>query len=151
MQVFTNTRTEETADEIWLLEHLPVYTQGQAGRSEHLLQTGDMPLVRSDRGGQITWHGPGQLMIYTLLDNQRLDLGARDLVNFLENTLISVLGELGVVAFSRSEAPGIYITKNAQAEKIAALGLRIKKRGCYHGAALNVDCDLSSFSGIASI
>jgi len=149
MQVFTSSRQPDTPDELWLLEHLPVYTQGQAGKAEHEINTGCVPVVQSDRGGQITWHGPGQLMIYTLLDHRRLRLGARALVNLLEQTLVTVLDQLGVRAYTRPDAPGVYVSLPDQREaKIAALGLRLKKNGCYHGAALNIDCDLAAFAGI---
>jgi lipoyl(octanoyl) transferase len=149
MQVFTGNRESDTPDELWLLEHLPVYTQGQAGKAEHVLNTAGVPVVQSDRGGQITWHGPGQLMIYTLLDHRRLHLGASALVHLLEQTLINVLGQLGIRAYARTDAPGVYVGLPDQREaKIAALGLRLRKNGCYHGAALNIDCDLAAFANI---
>lgn len=149
MKSFTERRGADTPDELWFLEHFPVYTQGQAGKPEHELDTVGVPVVKSDRGGQVTWHGPGQLMIYTLFDHQRLHLGARALVGLLEQMLIAVLGKSGVEAYARMDAPGVYVRCTDQQEaKIAALGLRIKKNGCYHGAALNLDCDLAAFSGI---
>ena len=148
MQVFTANREQNTADELWLLEHEPVYTQGQAGKPEHLLNPGNIPVVQTDRGGQITWHGPGQLMIYTLLDVRRLDLGVRALANLLEKIIITVLNSFGISAHAKHDAPGVYVQKNGVEAKIAALGLRVKKNGCYHGAALNIDCDLAPFSGI---
>ena len=148
MQVFTANREQNTADELWLLEHEPVYTQGQAGKPEHLLNPGNIPVVQTDRGGQITWHGPGQLIIYTLLDARRLDLGARALVNLLEKIIITVLDGFGIVAHAKRDAPGVYVQHEGAEAKIAALGLRVKKNGCYHGAALNIDCDLAPFSGI---
>ena len=148
MQAFTSNREKNTPDELWLLEHEPVYTQGQAGRPEHLLNPGNIPVVQTDRGGQITWHGPGQLMIYTLLDARRLNLGARTLVNLLEKIIITVLNGFGIVAHAKHDAPGVYVQHNGVESKIAALGLRVKKNGCYHGAALNINCDLAPFSGI---
>ena len=148
MQVFTINRKQNTPDELWLLEHEPVYTQGQAGKPEHLLNPGNFPVVQTDRGGQITWHGPGQLMIYTLLDVRRLDLGVRTLVDMLEKIIITVLNSFGVFAYAKYNSPGVYVQRNGTEEKIAALGLRVKKNGCYHGAALNIDCDLAPFSGI---
>ncbi|HQQ75415.1 MAG TPA: lipoyl(octanoyl) transferase LipB [Pseudomonadales bacterium] len=148
MQVFTANREKNTPDELWLLEHEPVYTQGQAGKFEHLLNPGNIPVVQTDRGGQITWHGPGQLMVYALLDTHRLNLGARVLINHLEKILIVVLDSFGISAYAKSDAPGVYVLHQGTEAKIAALGLRVKKNGCYHGAALNIDCDLSPFSGI---
>ncbi len=148
MQAFTANRQQNTPDELWLLEHEPVYTQGQAGKPEHLLNPGNIPVVQTDRGGQITWHGPGQLMIYTLLDARRLDLGARALANLLEKIIIAVLDGSGIAANTKRDAPGVYVQHDGVEAKIAALGLRVKKNGCYHGAALNIDCDLAPFSGI---
>jgi lipoyl(octanoyl) transferase len=148
MQVFTASREQNTPDELWLLEHEPVYTQGQAGKPEHLLNPGNIPMVQTDRGGQITWHGPGQLMIYTLLDARRLELGARTLVSLLETIIITVLNGFGITAYAKHAAPGVYLQHAGVEAKIAALGLRVKKNGCYHGAALNIDCDLAPFSGI---
>jgi lipoyl(octanoyl) transferase len=148
MQTFTANRQQNTPDELWILEHDPVYTQGQAGKPEHLLNPGGTPVVQTDRGGQITWHGPGQLMIYALLDARRLGLGARALVSQLEKILIDVLDNFGIVAYAKHDAPGVYVLRHGEEAKIAALGLRVKKNGCYHGAALNIDCDLAPFSGI---
>lgn len=148
MQVFTAKREKNTPDELWLLEHEPVYTQGQAGKFEHLLNPGNIPVVQADRGGQITWHGPGQLMVYALLDTHRLNLGARALINHLEKILIAVLDSFGISAYAKLDAPGVYVLHQGAEAKIAALGLRVKKNGCYHGAALNIDCELSPFSGI---
>ncbi len=149
MQQFTVAREISTADEIWLLEHHSVYTQGLAGKAEHVLCAGDVPVVQTDRGGQVTWHGPGQLMIYTLLDVRRLQWGARHLVSVLENTLIAWLGKQGITAFAQSAAPGVYVrSSNGAVEKIAALGLRITKKGCYHGVALNIANELAPFAGI---
>jgi lipoyl(octanoyl) transferase len=144
MQAFTDARRADTPDEIWLLEHDPVFTQGRAGKSEHLLAPGAIPVVQSDRGGQVTYHGPGQLMVYTLLDLQRLGLGIRSLVTALEHAVVDCLGEYGVEARGRRDAPGVYVGS----AKIASLGLRVR-RGCsYHGLALNVRMDLAPFSRI---
>jgi len=149
MQQFTAARNEATLDEIWLLEHHAVYTQGLAGKAEHVLCAGDVPVVQTDRGGQVTWHGPDQLMLYTLLDVRRLQWGAKTLVSVLENTLIAWLHEQGVTAFAQRHAPGVYVRgSDGAAEKIAALGLRISKKGCYHGMAVNLANDLAPFAGI---
>ncbi|MCB6184029.1 lipoyl(octanoyl) transferase LipB [Leeia sp. TBRC 13508] len=145
MQAFNNARTEDTPDEIWLLQHPPVYTLGLAGKPEHLLQATDIPLVKIDRGGQITYHGPGQIVVYLMLDLKRHGLGVRELVRKMENSIISVLAKHQVVAKGDEAAPGVYVESGA---KIAALGLRVR-RGCtYHGLSLNVDMDLAPFSWI---
>lgn len=144
MREFTLARTAETPDEIWLLEHPPVFTQGQAGKPEHLLLTGDIPVVQSDRGGQVTYHGPGQLVAYVLLDLQRLGYGIRSLVTRLEDALIATLAGYDIQAQSKREAPGVYVND----EKIASLGLRVRNGRTYHGLALNVDMDLEPFSRI---
>lgn len=144
MRTFTDARTPQSPSELWLLEHPPVFTLGQAGREEHLRTPGTIPVVRSDRGGQVTYHGPGQLVAYLLLDLRAARLGVRPLVTLLERTLIDLLAELGVAAQSRHDAPGVYVG----GRKIASLGLRVR-RGCsYHGIALNVDLDLEPFSRI---
>lgn len=144
MQSFTRQRNAQTADELWLLQHRPVYTLGMNGKREHLLMPGDIPVVEIDRGGQVTYHGPGQLVAYTLFDLKRLNIGIRALVEALELSVIDWLGSQGVEAVARRDAPGVYV----EGAKIAALGLRVK-RGCsYHGLALNVDADLEPFSGI---
>jgi lipoyl(octanoyl) transferase len=141
MSDFTNQRTSDTPDQLWLVEHPPVFTQGQAGKAEHLLFPGDIPLVQTDRGGQITYHGPGQLVAYPLLDLRRLKLGVRELVTAIEQTLVSTLGHYGIDAAAKPDAPGVYV----DGRKIASLGLRVR-RGCsFHGLALNVDMDLSPF------
>lgn len=141
MRAFTDTRAESHGDELWLVEHPPVFTQGQAGKPEHILAAGDIPLVATDRGGQVTYHGPGQLVAYPLLDLRRLKLGVRDLVSHLENTVVEMLAEYGINAAARPEAPGVYV----EARKIASLGLRVR-RGCsFHGVAINVDMDLEPF------
>lgn len=144
MQEFTARRGPDTADEIWLLEHPPVYTLGQAGKPEHLLQITDIPLVNIDRGGQITYHGPGQIVAYLLIDLKRRGYGVRELVTRIEQTIINLLAEHHIQAQRLTNAPGVYVD-NA---KIAALGLRIKHGCSYHGLALNVDMDLSPFSYI---
>ena len=146
---FTAERTDETPDELWICEHPPVYTLGQAGKPEHLLVDNGIPLVKIDRGGQITYHGPGQVVIYLLLDLSRRDLKVRELVTRIEQAMIDFLGEHGVAAERLDGAPGVYIDRpDGGVAKIAALGLRIR-RGCsYHGLSLNVDMDLSPFSAI---
>jgi lipoyl(octanoyl) transferase len=144
MQAFTAQRTPATHDELWLIEHAPVYTLGRSGKMEHLLRPTDIPLIASDRGGQITYHGPGQLIAYLLCDLQRLGLGVRPFVNLIEDTLIEVLSGYGIEGRARRDAPGVYV----DAHKIAALGLRVR-RGCsYHGLSLNVAMDLAPFNGI---
>ncbi len=144
MQQFTNTRDAATADELWFLQHPPVYTLGKNGDPAHVLNAGDIPVVNIDRGGQVTYHGPGQLVVYTLLDLKRLQLGVREMVTLLEDSLIATLADYGVNANSRRDAPGVYVN-NA---KIAALGLRVRKGCCFHGLALNVDMDLTPFQQI---
>ncbi|WP_372739441.1 lipoyl(octanoyl) transferase LipB [Neptunomonas sp.] len=141
MQAFTDQRNAETADEIWVLQHEPVFTQGQAGKEEHLLLTGDIPVVQVDRGGQVTYHGPGQLVIYLLLDLRRNKLGVRDVVTLMEKAVIATLQHYGVDAYAKPDAPGVYVGD----AKIASLGLRVR-RGCtFHGLALNLDMDLEPF------
>lgn len=143
-QAFTDGRELQTPDEIWWLEHDPVFSQGQAGRAEHVLAPGSIPVVQSDRGGQVTYHGPGQLVGYLLIDVRRLQLGVRGLVSAIENAIIATLAGWGIEAAARAEAPGVYVG----AAKIASLGLRVR-RGCsYHGLALNVDMDLEPFARI---
>ena len=144
MQDFTATRGPDTPDELWLLEHPPVYTLGLAGKPEHLLRATDIPVVKIDRGGQITYHGPGQIVAYLLLDLKRRNIGVKELVRRIEQALIDLLAEYGVTAERRDKAPGVYVG-NA---KIAALGLRIKNGCCYHGMCLNVDMDLSPYAAI---
>ena len=144
MQAFTEARQPETPDEIWLLEHEPVFTQGRAGKAEHLIATGEIPVVRSDRGGQVTYHGPGQLMVYTLLDLERLGTGIRSLVTALEQAVIDCLSGYGIKSQGRRDAPGVYVGQS----KIASLGLRVRKARSYHGLALNVKMDLTPFSRI---
>jgi lipoyl(octanoyl) transferase len=144
MQAFTDLRTHNTPDEFWLLEHEPVFTQGRAGKAEHLLAPGQIPVVKTDRGGQITFHGPGQLMTYTLLDLERLGLGIRSLVTSLEQALVDCLAGYGIEARGRRDAPGVYVGD----AKIASLGLRVRKGCSYHGLALNVAMDLAPFRRI---
>lgn len=142
MQDFSAARDESTADELWVLEHPPVFTLGQAGKREHLLQTTDIPVVPIDRGGQITYHGPGQIVIYVLVDLKRRGYGVKELVNRMEQAVIDLLAAFGVSATRTPGAPGVYVN----GAKIAALGLRIKQGRSYHGLALNVDMDLSPFA-----
>ena len=144
MQAFTAARTPDTPDELWLLEHPPVYTLGQAGKPEHLLRATDIPIVNIDRGGQITYHGPGQLVVYTLVDLRRRGYGIRELVSRMEQAVINVLAAQGIAAQRQDGAPGVYVN----GAKIAALGLRVKQGCTYHGLALNVDMDLTPFAAI---
>ncbi|WFE71648.1 lipoyl(octanoyl) transferase LipB [Halomonas sp. M1] len=148
MRALTDTRGEATPDQFWLVEHDPVFTQGQAGKPEHLLMPGDIPVVQTDRGGQVTYHGPGQVVLYPLLDIRRNKIGVRDLVTALENAVIHVLSKYGVSARARPDAPGVYVDTALGEAKIASLGLRIRRGASYHGVALNVDADLSPFARI---
>ncbi|ABM61791.1 lipoyl(octanoyl) transferase LipB [Halorhodospira halophila] len=144
MRTFTEERSSETRDELWLLQHPPVYTLGQAGRPEHILDTGETPVVHTDRGGQVTWHGPGQLVAYPLLDLRRWGLGVRTLVHALEQSVVSLLAAYGVPSHRREDAPGVYV----DGAKVAALGIRVR-RGCsYHGLSLNVCNDPAPFERI---
>ena len=144
MRAFTDARTEHTPDELWLLEHPPVFTLGQAGRSEHLLCPGEIPVLQVDRGGQVTYHGPGQLVAYVLLDLGRLGLSVRDLVSVLEQSVIALLAYYGICGESRPRAPGVYV----DGCKIASIGLRVRRRCSYHGLSLNVAMDLEPFQRI---
>ncbi len=144
MQRFTSERTADSVDEIWLVQHSPTYTQGQAGKPEHLLNATAIPVVQIDRGGQITYHGPGQIVVYLLLDLRRWRINVRELVRLMEQAVIDVLAEYGVAAQGRNDAPGVYVGD----AKIAALGLKIKNGCCYHGLAFNVDMDLSPFANV---
>lgn len=144
MRDFTDQRNPETRDELWIVEHAPVFTQGLNGRAEHLLDPGNIPVVQIDRGGQITYHGPGQLVLYCLLDIARLGLGVKGLVASIENSVIDLLERYQITAHTRRGAPGVYVGD----AKIAALGLRIRKGCCYHGLSLNVDMDLEPFARI---
>lgn len=144
MQQFTQQRNEATRDEIWLLEHHPVFTQGQNGKQEHVLDPGTIPVIQTDRGGQVTYHGPGQLMVYTLIDLKRKKLNIRKLVTCLEQSVIDLLAEYGIIAEAKREAPGVYVKQN----KICSIGLRIRKGCSYHGIAFNIAMDLGPFNRI---
>ncbi len=144
MRAFTDSRTDQTEDELWVLEHHPVYTLGQAGKVSHILNAQQIPVVQSDRGGQVTYHGPGQVIVYTLVNLRRAGLGVRGLVQALENAVIETLAGEGVTAEARRDAPGVYVNN----KKIAALGLRVRKGCSYHGLSLNIDPDLTPFKGI---
>ncbi len=141
MHEFTDQRTDDTPDEVWLVEHNPVFTQGQAGKAEHLINTGDIPVVQSDRGGQVTYHGPGQLVAYFLINLRRKKLGVRDLVTHIENLVINTLKAYNIDSAARPDAPGVYV----DGKKICSLGLRIRKGCSFHGLALNVNMDLGPF------
>lgn len=144
MRDFTDQRDADTPDELWLLQHPRVFTQGQAGKAEHLLAPGDIPVIQVDRGGQVTYHGPGQWVVYLMVDLKRRGLGVRALVTLIEDSIVELLAAYGIVAAPRPEAPGVYV----DGDKIASLGLRVR-RGCsYHGLALNVDMDLEPFQRI---
>lgn len=144
MRELTDSRDANSPDELWLVQHSPVFTQGQAGRAEHLLDTGAIPVVHADRGGQVTYHGPGQWVLYLMVDLRRRQLGVRELVTLLESSVVQLLQEYAISAAADPKAPGVYV----QGAKIAALGLRVR-RGCsYHGLALNVDMDLEPFARI---
>jgi lipoyl(octanoyl) transferase len=144
MQKFTDDRQDETPDELWFVEHPPVFTLGLNASREHLLAPGDIPVVQIDRGGQVTYHGPGQLMIYPLLNLRRLKLGVRDLVMALENAVIAYAAELGIAAAGSRKAPGVYV----DGAKLASVGLRIRRGACYHGMALNVSLNMRPFERI---
>lgn len=144
MRQYTDHRQLDTPDALWFVQHPPVYTLGMHARPEHVMMPGDIPVILSDRGGQVTYHGPGQWVVYPLLDLRRLGLGIRSLVNALEQAVITLLAGYGIDAHARREAPGVYVA----GAKIAALGLRVRRGCCYHGLALNVDMDLAPFSGI---
>ena len=144
MKDLTDSRTPEDPDQLWLLQHPRVFTQGQAGRAEHVLAPGDIPVIQVDRGGQVTYHGPGQWVLYLMIDLRRRSWGVRDLVNMIERSLVELLAEYGIDAAAKPEAPGVYV----DGAKIASLGLRVR-RGCsYHGLSLNVDMDLEPFGRI---
>jgi lipoyl(octanoyl) transferase len=144
MQQFTDARTALSADELWFLEHPAVFTLGLTGRREHLLAPGDIPIVHSDRGGQVTYHGPGQLVVYALLDLRRAGLGVRELVTALEQSVVRYAAELGITAMAKPQAPGVYVA----GRKLASVGIRIRRRASYHGLALNVNMDLEPFQRI---
>jgi len=144
MRQLTDARTADSPDELWLLQHPPVFTQGQAGKAEHVLAPGVIPVIQADRGGQVTYHGPGQWVLYLMVDLRRRQLGVRDLVTLIERSVVQLLQEYAICAAAQAQAPGVYVA----GEKIASLGLRIR-RGCsYHGLALNVDMDLEPFGRI---
>lgn len=145
MKAFTDHRTEHDEDEVWFMEHEPVFTQGQAGKPEHILNPKQIPVVQSDRGGQVTYHGPGQLMIYVMLNLRRLNLGPRALVTVLETAIISVLNHYHLKAYAKPDAPGVYLEDGS---KIASIGLRIRKGCSYHGISFNHTMDLSPFDCI---
>ena len=144
MKRFTAERTAETEDEIWLLQHPPVYTQGLTGRTEHVLDAGAIPVIQIDRGGQVTYHGPGQWVAYILYDLRRANVNIRELVTLLENAVVALLGECGLSAYGDPSARGVYV----DGRKIAALGLKVSRGRAYHGLSLNVDMDLAPFKGI---
>ena len=144
MRAFTDSRVATSQDELWLLEHPPIFTLGQAGRREHILDAGEIPVLQVDRGGQVTYHGPGQLIAYVLLDLGRAHLGIKALVHLLEAAVIDLLVDLGIDAVTRPQAPGVYV----HGAKIASLGLRVRHHCSYHGLALNLDLDLEPFSRI---
>jgi lipoyl(octanoyl) transferase len=144
MKAFNEQRDENTADEIWLLEHKPVFTQGQAGKEEYVLMPGDIPVVKSDRGGHVTYHGPGQITAYILVDLKRLKIGVRDLVTLIEQALVDTLAQWQISAAPRRDAPGVYV----DGDKIASLGLRIRKGCSYHGLNFNVAMDMSPWQRI---
>ncbi len=144
MQAFTQHRTDATNDEIWYLEHPPVYTLGLNGKPEHLLNPRDIPIIYSDRGGQVTYHGPGQLVVYTLFDLNRLNLGIRHLVTVLEQAMIMVLAQFNITAIAKPEAPGVYVND----KKIGSIGIRIKRNCSYHGLSFNNNMDLTPFNNI---
>jgi lipoyl(octanoyl) transferase len=144
MRAFTHSRSEQTPDELWFLQHLPVFTQGQAGKAEHVLAPRDIPVIQADRGGQVTYHGPGQLVGYVLVDLRRVGYGIRSLVTRIEEAFVDTLAGYGIAAASRREAPGVYVGE----QKIASLGLRVRQGCSYHGLALNVDMDLEPFTRI---
>ena len=144
MQNFTDTRDENTLDEVWFCEHPPVFTLGLNAAREHLLAPGDIPVVQIDRGGQVTFHGPGQLMIYPLIDIRRANIGVRKLVTALEQSVVDLAADYGVEASARADAPGVYV----KGKKLASVGLRIRRGASFHGMALNVDVDLEPFSRI---
>lgn len=168
MKSFTENRSESTPDEIWFLEHPPVYTQGQAGKAEHVLNAGNIPVVQVDRGGQVTYHGPGQLVVYFLLDIKRRKLGVRDLVTLMEESLVELLASFNLQAYPKADAPGVYLDLNrchtvdcdnaqhpaivslqeSDEAKVASLGLRVRKGCTFHGLSVNISCDLTPFEGI---
>lgn len=149
MKQITNERDENTPDEIWLLEHYPVFTQGQAGKAEYILSPGNIPVVQSDRGGHVTYHGPGQITAYLMINLRRRDIGVRDLVTLIEESLVETLAHWGIDAAPRPDAPGVYVTHGERSgDKIGALGLRVRRSCSYHGLNFNVDMDLAPWQCI---
>ncbi|MCA3028388.1 MAG: lipoyl(octanoyl) transferase LipB [Rhodocyclaceae bacterium] len=148
MRAHNRAITNESADEIWLLEHPPVFTQGLAGKAEHILDAGDVPVVKIDRGGQATYHGPGQLVVYLLLNMRRRSYGVKSLVSRIEQSVIDLLAEYGIAAERQASMPGVYVETASGIAKIAAIGLRVANHATYHGLSLNVDMDLAPFSRI---
>ena len=144
MQNFTDNRDENTVDELWLVEHPPVFTQGQAGKEEHILMPGDIPVVKVDRGGQVTYHGPGQQVVYVMINLRRRKMGVRNLVTLIENSIIASMADFDIEAKAKPDAPGVYV----DGKKVASLGLRVRKGCSFHGLALNVNMDLSPFQRI---
>lgn len=144
MQEYTSSRDDSSEDELWVLQHEPVFTQGQAGKAEHVLAPGDIPVVPVDRGGQVTYHGPGQLVVYLMMDIERMGIGPRELVSRIEQSIVNILGRYELDAEARQDAPGVYVDR----KKIASLGLRIRKGKSFHGLSLNVEMDLEPFSRI---
>lgn len=144
MKNLTENRDENTPDELWILQHHDVLTQGQAGKPEHILMSSNIPVVQTDRGGQVTWHGPGQLVAYFMFDLNRLGWNVRTLVSYAENLMIALLKKYGIEAYAKPDAPGVYVNER----KIGSLGFKIRKGRSYHGLALNIDCDLSGFHTI---
>nr|WP_268969133.1 lipoyl(octanoyl) transferase LipB [Thalassotalea algicola] len=141
MQAFTDNRDEQSLDELWLVEHPPVFTQGQAGKEEHLLMPGDIPVVKVDRGGQVTYHGPGQQVIYFMINLRRRKMGVRQLVTLIENGIVNSLADFGIKAYPKPDAPGVYVDD----KKIASLGLRVRKGCSFHGLAININMDMEPF------
>ena len=148
MQAFTDARGPETPDELWMVEHDPVFTLGQAGRWEHVLVPGEIPVVPVDRGGQVTYHGPGQIVAYLLFDLRRANRGVRDMVRRIEAAVITWLADLGIEAYGKAAAPGVYVMRDGVESKIGSLGLKVRNGCTYHGVAVNVDMDLSPFNDI---
>jgi lipoyl(octanoyl) transferase len=148
MQAFTDARSADTMDEFWLTEHAPVYTLGLAGRREHVLRDNAIPVLKVDRGGQVTYHGPGQLLFYLMIDLRRLHLGVRQLVEAIESAVIKLLGSYGIESYGRRDAPGVYVKRDGRESKVAALGLKVRNGCTYHGFALNLDMDLAPFNDI---
>ncbi|MBE8214770.1 MAG: lipoyl(octanoyl) transferase LipB [Endozoicomonadaceae bacterium] len=145
MQEYTQHRTQFSTDQVWILQHEPVFTQGRTGKAEHLLNPGHIPVIHTDRGGQVTYHGPGQLIAYFLFDLSRRNWSIRHLIHYMENSIISVLNQYDITAYAKPEAPGVYIQKN---QKIASLGLRVKRQCSFHGLSINVDLNLEPFKRI---